>query len=101
MAVSGSLWLFFFVYIFLRGRTCTAEGVIGWTWEDGYLTDCMAREFDLSFDTHALTLLAACYLPGVLAAYLQLWRGTKYSEFPAWLDGWMKVGTGKTPPYCK
>ncbi|MPC83743.1 Metalloreductase STEAP4 [Portunus trituberculatus] len=38
----------------------------------------------------ALTLLALCYLPGVLAAYLQLWRGTKYSQFPGWLDRWLK-----------
>ncbi len=31
------------------------------------------------------------YLPGVLAAYLQLWRGTKYSRFPGWLDKWLKM----------
>jgi len=40
-------------------------------------------------DSHALTLLAACYLPGVLAAYIQLARGTKYPTFPGWLDRWM------------
>ncbi|NXG46005.1 STEA4 Metalloreductase, partial [Psilopogon haemacephalus] len=37
----------------------------------------------------ALVLLALVYLPGVLAAILQLWRGTKYRRFPAWLDRWM------------
>jgi len=42
-------------------------------------------------DSHALTLLAACYLPGVIAAYIQLFRGTKYERFPLWLDNWMKM----------
>ena len=42
-------------------------------------------------DGHALTLLAACYLPGVLAAHLQLIRGTKYSWFPSWLDNWLRM----------
>ncbi|NXX49813.1 STEA4 Metalloreductase, partial [Tricholaema leucomelas] len=37
----------------------------------------------------ALVLLALVYLPGVLAAILQLWRGTKYRRFPGWLDRWM------------
>ncbi|NWH61022.1 STEA4 Metalloreductase, partial [Geococcyx californianus] len=37
----------------------------------------------------ALMLLALVYLPGVLAAILQLYRGTKYRRFPDWLDKWM------------
>uniref|UniRef100_A0A8C3VKU2 STEAP4 metalloreductase n=1 Tax=Catagonus wagneri TaxID=51154 RepID=A0A8C3VKU2_9CETA len=37
----------------------------------------------------ALTLLALVYLPGVIAAILQLYRGTKYRRFPNWLDHWM------------
>ncbi|XP_025954326.2 metalloreductase STEAP4 [Dromaius novaehollandiae] len=37
----------------------------------------------------ALILLALVYLPGVLAAIIQLYRGTKYSRFPVWLDKWM------------
>lgn len=37
----------------------------------------------------ALVLLGLVYLPGVLAAILQLWRGTKYRRFPGWLDRWM------------
>ena len=39
----------------------------------------------------ALTLLSLCYLPGCLAAGLQLVRGTKHKAFPAWLDGWLKM----------
>ena len=40
---------------------------------------------------HALTMLALCYLPGVLAAYIQIFRGTKFSRFPNWLDNWLKM----------
>ena len=29
-------------------------------------------------------------LTGVLAAYIQLYRQTKYSKFPHWLDAWLK-----------
>jgi hypothetical protein len=42
-------------------------------------------------DAHALSLLAACYLPGVLAAWLQLARGTRHSAFPGWLDSWLQM----------
>jgi len=37
----------------------------------------------------ALILLALVYLPGIFAAILQLYRGTKYHRFPDWLDKWM------------
>ncbi|XP_038611756.1 metalloreductase STEAP4 [Tachyglossus aculeatus] len=42
------------------------------------------------FPIAALVLLALVYLPGILAAILQLYRGTKYSQFPDWLDHWMR-----------
>ncbi|KAM8791144.1 metalloreductase STEAP3 isoform 1-T1 [Rhynchonycteris naso] len=38
----------------------------------------------------AYVLLSLVYLPGMLAAALQLWRGTKYRRFPDWLDHWMQ-----------
>ncbi|KAM9782893.1 metalloreductase STEAP4 [Neosynchiropus ocellatus] len=41
------------------------------------------------FPIVSLIMLALCYLPGVLAAFLQLYRGTKYRRFPDWLDRWM------------
>ncbi|KAM5255969.1 metalloreductase STEAP4 [Ctenodactylus gundi] len=41
------------------------------------------------FPITALTLLALVYLPGVFAAILQLYHGTKYRRFPGWLDHWM------------
>ncbi|KAL1006709.1 hypothetical protein UPYG_G00075740 [Umbra pygmaea] len=39
----------------------------------------------------SITLLALVYLAGVLAALLQLHRGTKYSRFPVWLETWMSM----------
>ena len=30
-------------------------------------------------------------MAGILAAYLQLARGTKYSVFPGWLDAWLRL----------
>ncbi|KAM6968067.1 metalloreductase STEAP4-like [Aplochiton taeniatus] len=41
------------------------------------------------FPIVSLIMLALCYLPGVLASFLQLYRGTKYRRFPDWLDRWM------------
>ncbi|NP_001083283.1 uncharacterized protein LOC398844 [Xenopus laevis] len=41
------------------------------------------------FPIVSLILLALVYLPGIIAAVLQLYRGTKYSRFPDWLDTWM------------
>ncbi|KAL6084943.1 hypothetical protein STEG23_001946 [Scotinomys teguina] len=37
----------------------------------------------------SITLLALVYLPGVIAAIVQLRNGTKYKRFPPWLDRWM------------
>ncbi|XP_062302183.1 metalloreductase STEAP4-like [Osmerus eperlanus] len=41
------------------------------------------------FPIVSLIMLSLCYLPGVLAGILQLYRGTKYMRFPDWLDRWM------------
>ncbi|XP_042260996.1 metalloreductase STEAP3-like isoform X4 [Thunnus maccoyii] len=37
----------------------------------------------------ALVMLALVYMPGLCAAFLQLWWGTKYKRFPNWLDRWL------------
>ncbi|XP_023251187.1 metalloreductase STEAP3 isoform X1 [Seriola lalandi dorsalis] len=37
----------------------------------------------------ALVMLALVYVPGLCAAFLQLWWGTKYNRFPDWLDRWL------------
>ncbi|XP_067862781.1 metalloreductase STEAP4-like [Heptranchias perlo] len=41
------------------------------------------------FPIVSLILLGLVYLPGVIAAFIQLYRGTKYKRFPDWLDEWM------------
>uniref|UniRef100_UPI0037E94B4B metalloreductase STEAP4-like n=1 Tax=Semicossyphus pulcher TaxID=241346 RepID=UPI0037E94B4B len=41
------------------------------------------------FPIVSLIMLSLCYLPGIIAAFLQLYRGTKYKRFPDWLDCWM------------
>ncbi|XP_014731181.1 PREDICTED: metalloreductase STEAP4 [Sturnus vulgaris] len=41
------------------------------------------------FPAMALTLFGLVYLPGIFAAIIQLYRGTKYRRFPDWLDRWM------------
>ncbi|XP_067862794.1 metalloreductase STEAP4 [Heptranchias perlo] len=41
------------------------------------------------FPNVSLILLGLVYLPGVIAAFIQLYRGTKYKRFPDWLDRWM------------
>ncbi|XP_078105541.1 metalloreductase STEAP4-like [Sander vitreus] len=41
------------------------------------------------FPIVSLIMLSLCYLPGVIAGFIQLYRGTKYRRFPDWLDRWM------------
>ena len=40
---------------------------------------------------HAISLLALCYIPGGIGGWIQIYRGTKYSRFPNWLDKWLKM----------
>ena len=46
---------------------------------------------NVTLAVHAITMLSLCYLPGLIASYLQLIRGTKYSRFPNWLDKWLRM----------
>ncbi|XP_053464460.1 metalloreductase STEAP4 isoform X2 [Nycticebus coucang] len=82
--LSAALCAFFFSY-------CVIREVIY-----PYVKDKTDNTFRLAisipnrvFPITALTLLALVYLPGVIAAILQLYRGTKYRRFPDWLDHWM------------
>ena len=85
---SLSIWLFLYLWTFGRYNFCH-DNKMGWFPSD--LGEMFTKYINKTCDGHALTLLAACYLPGVLAAYLQLIRGTKYSWFPSWLDNWLKM----------
>ena len=46
---------------------------------------------NVTLAVHAITMLSLCYIPGLIASYLQLIRGTKYSRFPNWLDKWLRM----------
>ena len=43
-------------------------------WDKEGLEDLAIKYVNKTCDAQALTLLAACYLPGVIAAYIQLAR---------------------------
>ncbi|XP_023682395.1 metalloreductase STEAP3 isoform X1 [Paramormyrops kingsleyae] len=42
-----------------------------------------------TFPSVSLVMLGLVYLPGLLASVQQLRRGTKYQQFPGWLDRWL------------
>ncbi|KAL2088035.1 hypothetical protein ACEWY4_016863 [Coilia grayii] len=79
-----SLFLFFFLFNFLHDVL------------HPYITSGRNVFYKLSVETVNVTLpavamvmLALVYLPGLLAAFLQLQRDTKYRRFPDWLDRWL------------
>ena len=69
------------------------ENVTQWEWWVFWknFENLPLDRLNLFLGQHALTLLALCYLPGCFAAYIQLFRGTKYSRFPKFLDKWLKM----------
>jgi len=88
------LAIFTFLYIlsFVKMQICwpltwSTDGSFLWHLWNHIPMDNMNK----TLAVHALITLALCYLPGVLAAWLQIFRGTKYSRFPAWLDNWLKM----------
>lgn len=82
--LSAVLCVFFFFYRVIR------EVIYPYVYEKKDRTFYLAISIpNRVFPVAALTLLALVYLPGVIAAILQLYRGTKYRRFPDWLDHWM------------
>ncbi|KAK9524028.1 hypothetical protein VZT92_017895 [Zoarces viviparus] len=80
-----SLFAFFYVYNFLRDVL------------QPYVTAGKSVFYKMPIETVnvtlpavALVMLSLVYLPGLCAALLQLWWGTKYNRFPSWLDRWLK-----------
>lgn len=78
------LFIFFYLYNFIRGVL------------QPYITTGKNHFYKMPIDLVnvtlpcvALVMLALVYLPGLLAAFLQLWWGTKYNRFPRWLDRWL------------
>jgi len=97
LLISTLIWFFLYFIQFWRSYMCS-NNMIGWYPEEtingktyNLLTNMLMKDIIKTCDGHALNILAACYLPGVLAAYVQLFRGTKYTKFPKWLDNWMKM----------
>jgi len=88
LGISALLWFFIYALTFSRYHFCNDDE---FEWQKKGLEDMALKYINKTSDAHALALLAACYLPGVFAAYLQLARGTKYSSFPIWLDSWLRM----------
>lgn len=79
-----SLFFFFYLYNFVRDVL------------QPYITAGKSVFYKMPIETVnvtlpsvALVMLSLVYLPGLFAAFLQLWRGTKYNRFPKWLDRWL------------
>ncbi|KAJ8353914.1 hypothetical protein SKAU_G00214810 [Synaphobranchus kaupii] len=84
VAVATGLTAFFFFYVLARLVIYTAV-------TDGKDISyrIMVSLANKVFPIVSLNMLALCYLPGVMAGFLQLYNGTKYRRFPNWLDRWM------------
>jgi len=87
-----SIFVFFYVLGFIKFQICWP---ITWSTDGSFLWHLWNHipmdNVNKTLAVHALNTLALCYLPGVIAAWLQIYRGTKYSRFPAWLDNWLKM----------
>jgi len=81
------LFCFLYALTFAKIQICWPM-----TWSPKWLWDHIPMDnMNKTLAVHALISLALCYLPGVIAAWLQIARGTKYSRFPNWLDHWLKM----------
>ncbi|XP_070691719.1 metalloreductase STEAP4-like [Pempheris klunzingeri] len=78
------LTAFFFIYVVMRDIVYSYV-------EKGKDTSfrIMVSMANKVFPIVSLIMLSLCYLPGIVAAFVQLYRGTKYKRFPDWLDRWM------------
>ncbi|XP_037088983.1 metalloreductase STEAP3-like [Pollicipes pollicipes] len=82
------IFIFFWIYSLFKYQICTNIESNA-PWDVDVFTNVLMVNFNRALAMTGITLLAATYLPGVLAAYLQLKRGTKYSQFPQWLNKWL------------
>ncbi|KAJ3598248.1 hypothetical protein NHX12_001759 [Muraenolepis orangiensis] len=84
LCVATGLTAFFFFYLLTR------DVIYAYVEQDKDISFRITLSLaNKVFPIVSLIMLSLCYLPGVLAAFLQLYRGTKYSRFPDWLDRWM------------
>lgn len=81
------LFIFLYLLSFAKIQICWPL-----TWSPKWLWDHIPMDnMNKTLAVHALVSLALCYLPGVIAGWVQIYRGTKYSRFPNWLDQWLKM----------
>uniref|UniRef100_A0A3Q0RZX7 STEAP family member 4 n=1 Tax=Amphilophus citrinellus TaxID=61819 RepID=A0A3Q0RZX7_AMPCI len=84
MQLTIGLTAFFFIYVVIR------DVIYAYVKDNKDISfRIMVSLANKVFPTVSLVMLSLCYLPGVIAAFLQLYRGTKYKRFPDWLDRWM------------
>lgn len=96
LIVSSMVFLWFFLLGFGKFNICFSyEGFGTGNWNQTLfwknLEGVPLTNLNRAISCHALNMLALCYLPGCIAAYIQLYRGTKYSRFPKILDKWLKM----------
>ncbi|CAH2282345.1 metalloreductase STEAP1 [Pelobates cultripes] len=84
LKVAAALTLFIFIYTFIRE---VLHPYVMRSRNEFYRIPVLVVNKVLP--VVSITLLSLVYLPGILAAVLQLYRGTKYQRFPRWLDTWM------------
>ncbi|XP_069053325.1 metalloreductase STEAP3 isoform X1 [Lepisosteus oculatus] len=79
------LFSFFYAYNFVRGviHPYVTKG-------QNSFYKIPVEMVNVSLPCVAYVMLSLVYLPGVLAAFLQLRHGTKYRRFPDWLDRWLQ-----------
>ena len=101
LIISSLLFAILFLLAFAKFQICWTitwdkawhDG--SWTWSDHWnwrrWNYIPVSTVNATLAVHAIYMLALCYLPGCLAGWLQIIRGTKYSRFPNWLDQWLKI----------
>ncbi|XP_042871597.1 metalloreductase STEAP3-like [Penaeus japonicus] len=88
--VAFLVFFLFYLLLFMRRQICPNIDNSGdWNW-DRFQTFPLKNGM-LAFALAGTVMLLLCYVPGTIAGYVQLYRGTKYSQFPSWLDRWLKA----------
>uniref|UniRef100_A0A3B3XNT2 Pyrroline-5-carboxylate reductase catalytic N-terminal domain-containing protein n=1 Tax=Poecilia mexicana TaxID=48701 RepID=A0A3B3XNT2_9TELE len=84
LSIAVGLTAFFFFYLLIR------DVIYAYVEKKNEISyRIMVSLANKVFPIVALVMLSLCYLPGAIAAFFQLYRGTKYRRFPNWLDRWM------------
>lgn len=79
-----SLFIFFYLYNFLHDVLHPFV-----TGKKSAFYKMPIETVNVTLPSVALVMLSLVYLPGIFAAFIQLWWGTKYNRFPNWLDRWL------------